>query len=391
MIASSDRQKRQYDHKINARKYSVGDAVWVFTQQKQKAYTDLIYKVESSPNSRDRVLHHDRLKPFIGNFNNWLQKSKDDLDKGDSKDPAVETEIIEKKQILLKRVPEILSPRNVTVPLTKLLARYATKPIRYKDLPSLRRHTRYAHGSEFVQCQFCQYEVPANVKHRLKFHEERRHGIKKTSQKLSKRQIKYVAKKVTSVEKNISTVHHFQKTPVRSRTPVYVDMPSINLTPDEEMMFLGRPLKTGSPVESMSLLDRPRPDQTVPSPLIAPQTITAPVPVPDVSVQPVVKQPIQPLPVTITPSSVMQPYLTVTPQPAAVQPVSPSTQPLPVTITPYSMVQPYFTVTPQPAAVQLISPSTQPLPVTITPSSMMQPYFTVTPQPAGAICAIVST
>ncbi|CAG2215863.1 unnamed protein product [Mytilus edulis] len=147
----------------------------------------------------------------------------------------------------------------------------------YKDLPSMRRHTRYAHGLQFVQCQFCQYEVPANVKHRLKFHEERRHGIKK---KVNKKKIKSVAKKVTPAETNSSTVHHFQMTPVRSPTPVYVDMPSINLTPDEEMLFLGRPLQTGSPVDLMSLLDRPGSNQTVSSPLTAPQTITAPVPVP---------------------------------------------------------------------------------------------------------------
>ncbi|CAG2208721.1 unnamed protein product [Mytilus edulis] len=113
---------------------SVADAVWIFNPTKTKgkspklkcqwtgpfliieAYTDLIYKVKSSPNSRDRVLHHDRLKPFIGNFNNWLQKSKDDLDEGDSKDPAVEPEI-EKANITRKstrdtKPPERYSPSN---------------------------------------------------------------------------------------------------------------------------------------------------------------------------------------------------------------------------------------------------------------------------------------
>ncbi|CAG2252698.1 unnamed protein product [Mytilus edulis] len=97
---SSDRQKRQYDHKINARKYSVGDVVWVLTPT----------------NKRDRVLHHDRLKPFIGNFNNWLQKSKDDLDEGDSKDPAVEPETdktnITRKSTRDTKPPERYSPYN---------------------------------------------------------------------------------------------------------------------------------------------------------------------------------------------------------------------------------------------------------------------------------------
>ncbi|VDI15531.1 Hypothetical predicted protein [Mytilus galloprovincialis] len=256
----------------------------------------------------------------------------------------------------------------------------------YKDLPSLRRHTRYAHGSEFVQCQFCEYEVPANVKHRLKFHEERRHGIKKTSQKVNKSKIKSVAKKVTPVEPNTSTVSHFQMTPVRSPTPVYVDMPTFNLTPDEEMLFLGRPLQTGSPVELMSLLDRPRPNHTVPSPLTAPNTTTAPVRVPDVSVQPAAVQTIPqttPLPVTINPNSFMQAYFTATPLPAAVQATSHSHQPLPVTSTTMPQIQPYFTATPQPAAVQTSAQTTQPLPVTSTTIPQIQPYFTATPQPAA--------
>ncbi|CAG2217065.1 unnamed protein product [Mytilus edulis] len=176
-------------------------------------------------------------------------------------------------------------------------------------------------------------------------------------------------------------------TPVRSPTPVYVDMPTFNLTPDEEMLFLGRPLQTGSPVELMSLLDRPRPNQTVPSPLTAPQTTTAPVPVPDVLVQPAAvqatSQTTQPLPVTITPSSLMQAYFTATPQPATVQATSQTTQPLPVTIAPSSLMhisQAYFTAT-----QHCHSQKTQPLPVTISPSSLWQPYLTetVAPQPTA--------
>ncbi|CAC5381630.1 unnamed protein product [Mytilus coruscus] len=176
-------------------------------------------------------------------------------------------------------------------------------------------------------------------------------------------------------------------TPVRSPTPVNVDMKSINLTPDEEMLFLawGRPFQTGSPLDLMSLSDRPGLNQTVPSPLTAPQTITAPASVPEVLLQPAVEQPTQPLPVTITPSSGMQPYFTGTPQQAAGQPTSQSTQPLPVTSTPSSVMQPYFTGTPQLAAVQPTTQSTRPLPVTIIQSSLVQPYLTetVTLQPTA--------
>ena len=93
MVAVNDRQKRQYDHKINFDKYKVGDAVWVFNPSKIKGkspkllcnwtgpflvvavYTDLIYKVTNSPDSKERLIHHDKLKPFIGKFRNLLAKS----------------------------------------------------------------------------------------------------------------------------------------------------------------------------------------------------------------------------------------------------------------------------------------------------------------------------
>ncbi|CAC5405187.1 unnamed protein product [Mytilus coruscus] len=93
MAAASNWQKQQYDHKIYARQYKVGDAVWVYNPSKAKGkspklqckwtgpyliiavFTDLIYKIQKSEFSKEIIIHHDRMKPFIGSFDNWLLKN----------------------------------------------------------------------------------------------------------------------------------------------------------------------------------------------------------------------------------------------------------------------------------------------------------------------------
>ena len=93
MRDASDRQKKQYDHKIFARQYSVGDAVWVFNPSKTKGrspklqchwlgpyritevYTDLVYKIKRSPDSKETIIHHDRLKPYHGNECYWTPRT----------------------------------------------------------------------------------------------------------------------------------------------------------------------------------------------------------------------------------------------------------------------------------------------------------------------------
>ncbi|CAG2202493.1 unnamed protein product [Mytilus edulis] len=59
MAAASNRQKQQYDHKIYARQYKVGDAVWVYNPSKAKGKSPklqckwtgpyLIFSVQSNP------------------------------------------------------------------------------------------------------------------------------------------------------------------------------------------------------------------------------------------------------------------------------------------------------------------------------------------------------
>ena len=81
---SSDKQKRVYDHRANAKSYNVGDTVFLFDPSKQKGISpklqsrwagpysvmgklsDLLYKIQLNPQSKIKVVHHDRLKLGYG-------------------------------------------------------------------------------------------------------------------------------------------------------------------------------------------------------------------------------------------------------------------------------------------------------------------------------------
>ena len=95
ILKASDRQKRQYDVRVNQHRYQTGDVVWLHTllRVKQrspklqrnwdgpyfvtKVISDVIYKIQKSPSSKFQVVHHDRLKPFYGEVENWVKISQD--------------------------------------------------------------------------------------------------------------------------------------------------------------------------------------------------------------------------------------------------------------------------------------------------------------------------
>ena len=76
---SCDRQKRLYDHRANAHSYNVRDSVFLFDPTKKKGISpklqsrwvgpylvvqklsDLLYKIQLSPQSKIKIVHHDRL------------------------------------------------------------------------------------------------------------------------------------------------------------------------------------------------------------------------------------------------------------------------------------------------------------------------------------------
>ena len=79
---ASERQKRTYDLSSNPKTYQVGDQVWLYTPNKKKGLSpklqrfwdgpftvlhrlsDVTYRIRKSAQSKPKVVHHDRLKPF---------------------------------------------------------------------------------------------------------------------------------------------------------------------------------------------------------------------------------------------------------------------------------------------------------------------------------------
>ena len=84
MIKASDRQKKQYDHKLYQNRYKAGDLVWLRSEKKVKGkspklqlkwdgpfsikqvISDLTYAIHKLPNGNATIVHHNRLKPYVG-------------------------------------------------------------------------------------------------------------------------------------------------------------------------------------------------------------------------------------------------------------------------------------------------------------------------------------
>ncbi|CAC5405175.1 unnamed protein product [Mytilus coruscus] len=125
----------------------------------------------------------------------------------------------------------------------------------YKDEELLKRHVRYAHSNTFEKCRYCPYEIPSNVKYRMKGHVERKHPEKMDSKR------KEVSHKKNNVKSKINTpaVRDFQFTPIASPIPIYLGIPdditSENAHTVQPNLFPEMPRQTGSPVSLLSLLN----------------------------------------------------------------------------------------------------------------------------------------
>ena len=88
---SSNGMKRYYDKTTNLNEYNVGDAVWFHNPVRKKGlslkfqqpwrgpYTvignlsDVLYKIQLNPRGKPKIVHHDRLKPYLGeNKPTWV-------------------------------------------------------------------------------------------------------------------------------------------------------------------------------------------------------------------------------------------------------------------------------------------------------------------------------
>ena len=80
----SERQRQKYDQQLNQRTYDRGDAVWFYNPKRKKKISpclqrpwegpyvvlkrisDVVYRIQKTPQSKPRVIHHDRLRPYEG-------------------------------------------------------------------------------------------------------------------------------------------------------------------------------------------------------------------------------------------------------------------------------------------------------------------------------------
>ena len=92
LLQASNRQKRNYDFRQHRIDYEPGDPVFVRNETRKKGYSpklqprwsgsymvlgqvsDFVYEIQLSPKARHLAVHHDRLKPFHGEFQGWLPK-----------------------------------------------------------------------------------------------------------------------------------------------------------------------------------------------------------------------------------------------------------------------------------------------------------------------------
>jgi len=83
MKIESDRVKTRYDLKLNGRTFKEGELVWLFNPSRKKGLSpklqrnwegpykvikqinDLVYRIQRSPRTKMKVVHLDRLQPYI--------------------------------------------------------------------------------------------------------------------------------------------------------------------------------------------------------------------------------------------------------------------------------------------------------------------------------------
>ena len=81
---SSESMKRRYDVKLHKIPYKVGDAVWYYYPKRRLGFNpklqrpwkgpyivverlnDVLFKIQSGPKAKPQVVHHDKLKPYLG-------------------------------------------------------------------------------------------------------------------------------------------------------------------------------------------------------------------------------------------------------------------------------------------------------------------------------------
>ena len=112
---AAERQKRNYDKRVSSKPFKVGDSVWLHNIKRRKGrnpkldcpweglylkvsvLSDVTYRIQKSPRAKRKVIHSDRLKPYLGPvLRNWIGNEsidhpnvcQDDADGPESADKA---------------------------------------------------------------------------------------------------------------------------------------------------------------------------------------------------------------------------------------------------------------------------------------------------------------
>ena len=125
LATSTARQKRDYDTKLSVNNYKVGDFVYFFDSTKTKGlspklktmhwigpcvvtrkFSELIFEIRVNQSGKSKILHHDRLKPFVSkNIPTWAKKLSDKV--------KLEQACCNKRQAATQTNPkDILPPRR---------------------------------------------------------------------------------------------------------------------------------------------------------------------------------------------------------------------------------------------------------------------------------------
>ncbi|KXJ10888.1 Retrovirus-related Pol polyprotein from transposon 412 [Exaiptasia diaphana] len=83
LTTESDRQKKKYNQRLNQKNYDRGAPVWFYNPKRRKGVSpclqlpwegpylvlkrisDVVYKIQKSPRSKSRIIHHDRLQSYL--------------------------------------------------------------------------------------------------------------------------------------------------------------------------------------------------------------------------------------------------------------------------------------------------------------------------------------
>lgn len=111
MRLAYDRQSRYYNQKAHTTTYKTGDLVWLYQSQTKRGLkpklclrwtgpykvmqklSDCVYEIKLSPHAKAKVVHHNKLKPFVGQTDQWLDAVDNPVELDNLRLPNISVEV----------------------------------------------------------------------------------------------------------------------------------------------------------------------------------------------------------------------------------------------------------------------------------------------------------